>query len=469
MEEVSYKKMNKIIGLIIAWGVQDWIRPALKQALEYCDEVIVVVSPFGPTLRQYEDDTYNICKEYKGIKLLDYEPQTTNTKHANCDIANHMLKNSSLFSPGNWIWVLDADEFYKDSTYREIRSTIENGGYDWITIESRVFYINMQHYMDEVGERVFKIIDMNNKFSPTLQWPRPPRKPYVIRRSNGTFHYSLLTNTDRHCAKWRARGESDRAEWRDVIYRYYELDNEDHWTNENLKRFGIKSPWYNIGYMPDKNGRLFRYEGSHPKFIEEVGLHRIKDFRRGFYKNPWGRWLGRDNYSPKLNLQTIAMLEKIITRESLILETGSGNSTIWFAKRAKRVVALESDIYWHDAVHNHLEKEALRNVRIYVDPAYSQKSFKGVLKEEDIIQYDIVLLDGPNPEEPRVPLLLEDAPDFVKPGGYLVVDDTHYKIFEPGITYLDSLGWEKTEIPMGDDRWGSPKEAIIYRKPEGGS
>lgn len=462
-------EMNKIIGIIMAWGVQDWIRPALNQALEYCDEVMVVVSSFGPTLRQYEDETYNICKEYKRIKLLDYEPKTTNTKHANCEIANHMLKNSSLFMPGNWVWVLDADEFHLDSTYKEIRSVIEDDHYDWITIESKFFYINMQHYLNEVGERLFKIMDTNDKFGPTLSWGRKPRRPYVIKRENGMFHYSVLTNTNRHCAKWRARGEPDRAEWRDKIYIYYDLEDEERWINENLKRFGIKSPWFNIGLTANAEGKLFKYEGKHPKFIEQSGLPRIKDFRQGYYKNIGGKTLGGDNYSPRLNLQTITMLEKIITPESLVLETGTGNSTIWFALRAARVVSLESDISWHNAVLNHLEKKGLRNVRIYVDPEYSQKSFEGVLTEEDIIQYDVVLLDGPNPEEIRVPQLLEDAPDYVKPGGYLIVDDTHYEIFKPGIRYLDSLGWEKTEIPMGEDRWGSLKEAIIYRKPKGGS
>jgi hypothetical protein len=460
---------NKIIGILMAWGVRDWIRPALDQALEYCDEVLVIVTPFGPTLRRYEDETCDICKKYKGIKLLDYEVQTTNTKHAVCEIANHMLKNSDLFMPGNWVWILDADEFHLDSTYREIRSAIEDGGYDWITIESRLFYINMQHYLNEVGERLFKIMDMNDKFGPTLSWQRKPRRPYVIKRESGMFHYSMLTNTRRHSAKWRARGDLDRAEWLDKIYVYYDLRDEERWTNENMKLCGIKSPWFNLGAIANKEGKLFKYEGRHPKFIERAGLPRIKDFRHGYCKNIGGKSLGGDNYSPRLNLQTVAMLEKIITPESLILETGSGNSTIWFALRAARVISLESDISWYNAVQGHLEKEGLRNTKIYVDPEFSQKSFIGVLEEEDAIQYDIVLLDGPNPEEARVPLLLEDAPGFVKPGGYLVVDDTHYEIFKPGIKYLDSLGWEKTEVPMGEDRWGSPKEAIIYRKPEGGS
>lgn len=273
---------NKMIGIIMAWGVQDWIRLALNQAIEYCDETIVVVAPFGPTLRQYEDETYNICKEYKGIKFLDYEPHATNTKYAVCDIANHILKNSSLFMPGNWVWVLDADEFYTKSTYKEIKSIINDGGYDRIAMESKFFYINMQHYLDEAGDRIFEIVDMNDKFFPAIRWGRKPKKTYIIERSNGMFHYSMLTNTKRHYAKWLARGEKNKTRWHDEIYTKYDLENEEYWIEENLKLSGIRSPWLNEGFTPDENGRLFKYNGKHPKFVEKAGLIKIKDFRKRY-------------------------------------------------------------------------------------------------------------------------------------------------------------------------------------------
>lgn len=281
--------MNKIIGLITAWGVEDWIRPAVRQALEYCDEVLAVVSPFAPQLRRFEDRTYDICKEYGGLKLLDYESKETFIRSAIADVLNHMLKNSDLHQVGNWIWILDSDEFYTESTAKEIiAATRDNAGYDKVVMESRFFMINMQHYLNEAGDRMFRIMDLDDKFVPTCRWSRTPRAPYTVRRANGLFHYSMLTNTERHRERWLLRYRDTpavgikMAEWLEKIYFNYDLENEDYWIEENLKLSGIKSSWVNKGFTSDENGKLFKYSGRHPKYIEEAGLPKIKDFRKRY-------------------------------------------------------------------------------------------------------------------------------------------------------------------------------------------
>lgn len=172
-------------------------------------------------------------------------------------------------------------------------------------------------------------------------------------------------------------------------------------------------------------------------------------------------YLGKYDYLPAVNFQTIAFMEKIITSESLVFETGTGNSTIWFARRAKRVVALEHRTGWYEQVRRCLEKEGTKNVKIYLDPEYAQKSFDDILEEKDNIQYDMVLHDGPNPTAERLSLV-KLIPSLVKPGGYLIIDDTDRDVLAPGVGYLDSLGWEKTAI-SGKDFFGQEKEAIIYR------
>jgi len=166
-----------------------------------------------------------------------------------------------------------------------------------------------------------------------------------------------------------------------------------------------------------------------------------------------------DSYLPNLNLGTIKFLRKIITSESLIFETGSGNSTIWFGKQVKKVVALENDKNWYKKVQQFIKKEGLQNVKLYFDPDYPKKQFKDTMKKEDIIEYDIVLHDGPYHAEQRV-LAMKFIHLFVKPGGYLIVDDISNKQCAKGIKEnLDILGWEKREIR------GYKKSAIIYQRP----
>ena len=157
-----------------------------------------------------------------------------------------------------------------------------------------------------------------------------------------------------------------------------------------------------------------------------------------------------DNYLPKLNLQTVEFLKKIITPKSLVLETGSGHSTIWFGKQVKRVVALEDDVRWHKLVRGFVRKENLKNVRLYFDPDYSRKQFKDIMKSEDVIEYDIVLHDGPYHANFRIPAM-KFIHLFVKAGGYLIVDDTHDKRCAKGVKeHLDILvGGRQLSLMVG--------------------
>jgi len=171
------------------------------------------------------------------------------------------------------------------------------------------------------------------------------------------------------------------------------------------------------------------------------------------------------DYLPRLNMQTIEFLKKIITPESLVLETGSGNSTIWFGKQVKRVVALEDDRDWYELIQKFAKRENLRNVRLYLDPDYSKRKFKDIMENEDIIEYDIVLHDGPYNATQRIPAM-KFIHLFVKPGGYLIVDDTHHQGCAMGIReYLDILYWKRTDIPHGRDPYGKKKSAVIYQRP----
>lgn len=172
-----------------------------------------------------------------------------------------------------------------------------------------------------------------------------------------------------------------------------------------------------------------------------------------------------DNYLPRLNLQTVEFLKGIITSKSLIFETGSGNSTIWLGKQTKKVVSLEDSRKWHDQVKEFIKEEKLRNVKLYFDPDYSKKQFKDMLERKDVIEYDIVLHDGPFAADLRISAM-EFIHLFVKAGGYLIIDDTHSPFISAGIKkYFDILNWKRTDIPYGHDAFGSKKSAAVYQRP----
>lgn len=276
--------MNKIMGLLTAWGAERWIRPAIEQALEYCDEVVVVISSFVPELDQFVDKTLDICNRYENIKLLDYRTDKKVISEAVADTLNYMLKSSALYKPGNWAWILDVDEFYADSAHARIRAVVDSGQYNQISVESKFFYINMQHYLNEDGDRLFRIDAEGECFVPTNKWSVPKRQVFLLPRDDGMFHYGLLASANMYRIKWQVeyknKRQADKIQWIEEIYPSYDLENEDYWIEENRKLFGIRSPWFNTGFLPNTDGRLYRYSGKHPKFIDSTNLTGIEDFRK---------------------------------------------------------------------------------------------------------------------------------------------------------------------------------------------
>jgi len=106
---------------------------------------------------------------------------------------------------------------------------------------------------------------------------------YLLPRADGMFHYGMLASADAYRIKWqieyKGKRQADKIEWLDEIYPNYDLGDEERWIEENRRHFGIRSPWLNKGFMPDADGKLYRYTGKHSKFIEKTNLPEIKDFR----------------------------------------------------------------------------------------------------------------------------------------------------------------------------------------------
>ena len=276
--------MHKILGLLTAWGAKRTVAEAAQQALAYCDEVMAVVSPYTPELECFEDETRDILKRYGRINLIDYRSKEKTVSHAVADVLNHMLFKSPLYAVGNWVWILDADEFYADSAPKMIRAAVDSTQYNQITVESRFFMIDTKHYLNETGNRLYRIESGVTGFVPTNKWSIKTKRVYTLPRSSGMFHYGMLVSADMYRVKWRAeykgKRQDNKVRWLDEIYAGYELKNEELWLEKNLRLSGIRSPWFNKGFTPDSDGKLFRYLGKHPKFIEVSGLTKVKDFRR---------------------------------------------------------------------------------------------------------------------------------------------------------------------------------------------
>jgi len=167
-----------------------------------------------------------------------------------------------------------------------------------------------------------------------------------------------------------------------------------------------------------------------------------------------------DGGQPCLNLLAISFLKKVINDTITVLETGSGRSTIWFAKRVKKIISFENKEEWAICARKRLKEEGLNNAVVNFDPDYPTNSFSKFKGE-----FDIVFLDGADRHGDRVACMKEGC-KHVKSGGYLIVDDVHRATYKKGVEICNNTGWCRTDF------WGcgyeskTSKLCSVWRRPK---
>ena len=114
---------------------------------------------------------------------------------------------------------------------------------------------------------------------------------------------------------------------------------------------------------------------------------------------------------PWLHPEAIDYLESLLEPDFKVLEHGSGGSTLWFAERVASVIAIENDADWYKQVESELPEKA----RVMLWQKEILPNFRG--------KFDLLFIDGA-PVIDRA-LYLRNIIKFVKPGGYVVLDNAN--------------------------------------------
>lgn len=114
---------------------------------------------------------------------------------------------------------------------------------------------------------------------------------------------------------------------------------------------------------------------------------------------------------PWLAPDVILYLENIIQPDFEVLEFGAGGSTLWFAERVKTVISEEKNFDWAMAI----KKKAPINVSIFY--------VHHLITPQTRLYYDLLLIDG-EPVTKRAKWIT-DAPQLVKPDGWIVLDNAN--------------------------------------------
>ncbi len=200
---------------------------------------------------------------------------------------------------------------------------------------------------------------------------------------------------------------------------------------------------------------LFKGEFSH--FFSDMGSFfkwresRSKSFEKWEELLPW------------MNFKAVAYLEKLVRKEMIVYEYGSGISTFFLAQKVKQVISVEHDADWFEEVKKVSRKKETQNIQLQIflpepsingelincgDPHQYQscvKEYRGLNFENYVKSieafpddsFDVVIVDGR-----ARPSCILHAIKKVKENGILIVDNSDRSYYlQPFYELKDERKW----------------------------
>jgi len=155
---------------------------------------------------------------------------------------------------------------------------------------------------------------------------------------------------------------------------------------------------------------------------------------------------------PWWTAETIETVEKILRPGMRVFEWGSGSSTVWLARRVRRVWSVDHDKFWRAKIRKWARREGVSGkIKVFIYPFENMRYYESVKKPRGDI--DFIVIDGRNRVE-----CFKRAAGRLRRGGYIMVDDTDRPLYGP---MYDVAGMEVAH-EIAPDKTG--KKATIFRK-----
>jgi hypothetical protein len=174
-----------------------------------------------------------------------------------------------------------------------------------------------------------------------------------------------------------------------------------------------------------------------------------------------GRIRGTKPDRPWFAPQAVKFLDRIIEPGWVVAELGAGGSTAWLGRRAGRVMSLESDPVWVDRVEATLAATGVRNVSLHlVSPGEFDEALARIAAATPL---DLLVVDQLERDEGERVESIRRAWDLVRPGGYLVLDDSDRATYSGAFELLE--GWPHRRFIGVRPLPFQATETTVFRRP----
>jgi hypothetical protein len=176
----------------------------------------------------------------------------------------------------------------------------------------------------------------------------------------------------------------------------------------------------------------------------------IKSFASGICQDEFGDFL------PWMNYDTIDYFNSTINKTHNIFEYGFGSSTLFFAKRAKKVTVIESNLIWHKNFLQHIG-ELPKNIEIILMPdALENEKYEAITTATNE-KFDLIVIDSLKRAK-----CAKNAIDAIKNDGRIFLDDSQRKGYEKIFTMMLSEGFKFKEFEGIAPGQITPKKGSVF-------
>ena len=158
--------------------------------------------------------------------------------------------------------------------------------------------------------------------------------------------------------------------------------------------------------------------------------------------------------------QAVGWLGRRIRSDWRVVELGSGRSTVWLGRRAGTVVAYEDNDWWIERARTLVADRGLANVEIRHLPVDEYVRELAALPDESVDLLVVDFLESPDAERPDA---VRAGMPKVRPGGYLLLDDSDRPSYAPAHDLL--AGWRERRFTGVKDEWPEACETAIFQRP----
>jgi hypothetical protein len=89
-----------------------------------------------------------------------------------------------------------------------------------------------------------------------------------------------------------------------------------------------------------------------------------------------------ETFTPLMHEKEYKFLEKFLTPDDILLEWGSGNSTIYYSGIVKKLISIEHDIYYYDQIKKTIDVYDIKNVDLIHIPPQNGENRKEKLNRK---------------------------------------------------------------------------------------